>query len=212
MEQSTILKSYVDYLLSTGERPRNVYSFCEKIGIEEAQFYSFYASFDHIEQCVFTDIFNSTIALLTKSENFEQYDAKTKLISFYFTYFEQLTANRSLILHLLQAKQFDLRNLKKLSALRIAFKNMVNELPIEYFKVPDEKIQKLQTKGLSEMAWFQFLACLKFWIDDHSPSFEKTDLFIEKSINASFELIQNPPLENLLDFGKFLWKEKMTFN
>ena len=209
MEQSTILKSYVDYLLSTGERPRNVYSFCEKIGIEEAQFYTFYASFDHIEQSVFTDIFNSTIALMTKSENFEQYDAKTKLISFYFTYFEQLTANRSLILHLLQAKQFDLRNLKKLSALRIAFKKMVSELPIEYFKVPDEKIQ---TKGLSEMAWFQFLACLKFWIDDHSPSFEKTDLFIEKSINASFELIQNPPLENLLDFGKFLWKEKMTFN
>jgi len=38
MEQSTILKSYVDFLLSAGERPRNVYSFCEKIGIEEAQF------------------------------------------------------------------------------------------------------------------------------------------------------------------------------
>lgn len=211
MEQSAILKSYVDFLLSTGERPRNVYSFCEKIGIEEAKFYTFYASFDNIEQSVFTDIFNSSISLLSKSENFEQYDAKTKLISFYFTYFEQLTANRSLILYLLPAKQFDLRNLKKLSPLRAAFKKMVNELPIEYFKVPDEKIQKLQAKGLLEIAWFQFLACLKFWIDDNSPSFEKTDLFIEKSINASFELIQAPPLEKLIDFGKFLWKEKMTF-
>ena len=211
MEQKTIFKKYVDFLLSEGERPKNVFAFCKKLKIEESEFYVHYSSFEQIEQSVFTNLFDSTILLLQKSENFENYDAKTKLISFYFTYFEQLTANRSLILHLLGTNKFEVSNLKKLKTLRTAFKSMIQELPIEYFKIPEEKIQKIQEKGISELAWFQFLASLKFWIDDSSPSFEKTDLFIEKSIHASFELIQTPPLEKLMDFGKFLWKEKMSF-
>jgi ubiquinone biosynthesis protein COQ9 len=53
---------------------------------------------------------------------------------------------------------------------------------------------------------------LKFWIDDRSKSFEKTDLFIEKSINASFDLINISPLNSLVDFGKFIIKEKISMN
>ncbi len=212
MNKEKILKSYVDFLLKEGERPKNIYSFCQKLKIEETSFYAFYASFEQMEQSVFTNLFDSTITLLNKSENFENYDAKTKLISFYFTYFEQLTANRSLVFLLLKEGKFDLNNFKKLNPLRKEFIQMINSLNIEYFKVPEAKIQKLQEKGLAEMAWFQFLSALKFWMDDQSPSFEKTDLFIEKSIHASFELIQTPPLEKLMDFGKFLFKEKMKFN
>jgi hypothetical protein len=50
---------------------------------------------------------------------------------------------------------------------------------------------------------------IKFWLDDSSAAFEKTDLYIEKSVNASFDLLNTIPLESVLDFGKFLVKEKM---
>jgi hypothetical protein len=50
---------------------------------------------------------------------------------------------------------------------------------------------------------------IKFWVDDVSPAFEKTDIFIEKSVNASFELMNVAPLNHLIDFGKFLFKEKI---
>ena len=45
--------------------------------------------------------------------------------------------------------------------------------------------------------------------DDDSADFEKTDLFIEKSIAASFELAHTKPLKSVVDFGKFLFKEKI---
>jgi hypothetical protein len=65
---------------------------------------------------------------------------------------------------------------------------------------------------MQESSWIQFLFTLKFWLDDNSPSFEKTDLFIEKSVKASFDLMQIAPMESLIDFGKFLFKEKMHHN
>ena len=61
---------------------------------------------------------------------------------------------------------------------------------------------------ISEGAWIQFLAILKFWIDDTSKSFESTDILIEKSVNTVVDLLNTKPLESLLDLGKFLWKEK----
>jgi hypothetical protein len=53
---------------------------------------------------------------------------------------------------------------------------------------------------------------MKFWLDDTSPSFEITDIFIEKSVKASFDLINTTPLKSIIDFGKFLYKEKMQSN
>jgi ubiquinone biosynthesis protein COQ9 len=53
---------------------------------------------------------------------------------------------------------------------------------------------------------------LKFWMEDESPAFEKTDIFIEKSVKASFELMNITPIESLIDLGKFLYKEKIQHN
>ncbi len=50
---------------------------------------------------------------------------------------------------------------------------------------------------------------MKFWMDDSSPALEKTDIYIEKSINTAFELMNVAPLDSLIDFGKFLFKEKI---
>jgi hypothetical protein len=53
---------------------------------------------------------------------------------------------------------------------------------------------------------------LKFWIDDTSPGFEKTDIFIEKSVNTSFDVLNVAPIRTLIDFGKFIFKEKIQMN
>jgi hypothetical protein len=45
-------------------------------------------------------------------------------------------------------------------------------------------------------------------LKDTSPNFEKTDLFIEKSVKASFEILEALPVQSVLDLGKFLWKER----
>ena len=72
------------------------------------------------------------------------------------------------------------------------------------------KITKKPVKLISEGVWVQFLFLMKFWLNDDSAGFEKTDMAIEKSVNTVFDVLDNTPLESIIDFGKFLWKEKMV--
>ena len=100
----------------------------------------------------------------------------------------------------------------QLSILRSNFKKFIAEITTDEVRIEQEKIQKFQEKGMQESAWIQFLFTLKFWLEDGSPNFEKTDIFIEKSVKLSFELMNVAPLNSLIDFGKFIFKEKMQKN
>ena len=46
-------------------------------------------------------------------------------------------------------------------------------------------------------------------MDDDSDQGEKTDIFIEKSINTGLELLNTQSLNNIIDLGKFLYAEKI---
>ena len=100
---------------------------------------------------------------------------------------------------------------KNWTELRKHFKQFIDTLDIEKIDLKQEKLIEFQEKTMSEMAWLQFLFTLKFWIEDTSLSFEKTDIFIEKSVNTSFDLMDIVPLKSLIDFGKFVWQEKASF-
>ena len=134
---------------------------------------------------------------------------KNKMLSFYFTFFEILTANRSYVLQALKIDRNPLKNLVQLTSLREAFKEYVSEILTDDYRLEQEKFQKFQEKALQESAWLQLMMTIKFWIEDSSAAFEKTDIFIEKSVNASFELMNVAPMNHLIDFGKFLFKEKI---
>ena len=97
----------------------------------------------------------------------------------------------------------------QLSGLRNSFKNFLTEIISDDFRIQQEKLQNFQEKAFLEASWIQLLLTLKFWLDDSSPSFEKTDIYIEKSVKASFELMNITPIDSLIDFGKFIFKEKI---
>ena len=59
------------------------------------------------------------------------------------------------------------------------------------------------------MVWGQFLFLLKFWMEDGSPGFEKTDILIEKSVSTGFALLDSSTLSSVFDLGKFLFQEKV---
>jgi len=103
----------------------------------------------------------------------------------------------------------ELKNLMQLSSLRNSFKNYVAGIISDEYRIKQEKFQNFQEKAIQETSWIQLLLTLKFWLEDSSPAFEKTDLYIEKSIKATFELMNITPLDSLIDFGKFIFKEKI---
>jgi hypothetical protein len=99
--------------------------------------------------------------------------------------------------------------LKSLKKFRNQFKSFIVDIIESDTSVKNDKITRITQPVFSEGAWIQFLFLLKFWMDDTSKGFEKTDVLIEKSVNTVVDLLDTKPLESLFDLGKFLWKEKM---
>ncbi|SHN14828.1 DNA-binding transcriptional regulator, AcrR family [Flavobacterium xinjiangense] len=204
-----IVSMYMDYVLENSEKPKSVYHFTKLNNFSETEFYSFFGTIESIEKEIFKIFLDKTVELLNKNPDYENYDMKSKMLSFYFTFFEILTANRSYVVMVLNENNNQLKKLTQLSGLRSSFKKYITDIISDDYRVQQEKLQNFQEKAIQETSWVQLLLTLKFWLDDSSPSFEKTDIYIEKSVKATFELMNIAPLESLIDFGKFIFKEKI---
>ncbi|MEN9907017.1 MAG: hypothetical protein RLZZ540_158 [Bacteroidota bacterium] len=207
--KESIVSMYMNFVLERNEKPKSVYLFAKLNGFEETEFYNFFGNLESIEKEIYNQFFEKTIELLHKDNNYESYDMKSKLLSFYFTFFELLAANRSYVSMSLNEGKNQLKSLLLLSGLRTNFKKFIGDITTDDIRIQQEKIQNFQDKAIQESAWIQFLFTLKFWLEDGSAAFEKTDIFIEKSVKLSFELLNVAPINSLIDFGKFIFKEKM---
>ena len=208
ISKSDIISWYMEYVLDHGKQPNSVLSFAKANNFEEAVFYQFFGSFDAIESGIFTAFFHNTHDILEKSEEYESFNSRNKLLTFYFTFFENLTANRSYVVYALDKKKDHLKSYRALRELKKVFTEYIEDLDIESIDFKEKNLDKIQSRGIQETAWVQLLVTMKFWLEDTSPSFEKTDIFIEKSIKASFDLIDTAPLKSIIDFGKFIFKER----
>ena len=86
--EQNIIKAYMHHILQEGNKPKNVYLFAQLNNAEEADFYKHFSSFEAIEKEIFNTFFKETIKLLNKDEDYATFEAKDKLLSFYFTFFD----------------------------------------------------------------------------------------------------------------------------
>jgi hypothetical protein len=210
INKENLVALYMDAVLDHNEVPQSVYSFAKMNHFEESEFYRFFGSFEALEAAIYELFFEKTMKTLDKSKEYKNYDAMNQLLSFYFTFFGNLTANRSYVSKSLQMEMGGLNQMKKLKTLRKKFLNFIDELDLGVIDIKNKRIDDIKDSVVNESYWIQMLVTLKFWLDDDSADFEKTDLFIEKSIAASFELANTKPLKSVVDFGKFLFKEKIS--
>lgn len=210
MTKDEIISLYMNYRLENNKKPASVYELTKANNKEESEFYAHFGTLESVERAIFGIFFSNTKDLIEKDSNYNDYESKDKLLSFYFTFFELLKANRSYVVLSLKEHSNTLKNLEQLSELRQLFKIYIESIITQDHYSKQEKLQKIQAKTIPETAWIQMLFTLKFWLEDASPALEKTDLFIEKSVKLSFDLMQIKPLESLVDFGKFIFKEKIN--
>jgi len=207
VDDNQIISLYINSVLENNEPPKNIFLFCKQNNIEESEFYSFFGSFDAVKQTVWVKFFENAVEAISKEPSYHSFTNKNKLLTLYFTLFEILTLNRSYILYSLKDNKEGLKNLRDLKLFRNHFKDFIVTLLKSESSEKHQKVAKVTEPVFSEGGWLQFLFILKFWIDDSSKGFEKTDIVIEKSVNTIVDLLDTKPLENLFDLGKFLWKE-----
>ncbi len=207
-----IISFYMDFILENDKEPSSIYKFSKANNFEESIFYKYFNSFETLEKHIFNAFYNHTIKALEADKAYATYDSRTKLLSFYYTFFEMLTANRSYVLYALNKHKNELKSIRMLSKLKESFGHYISSLEINTIDFKQEKLEKIQHKTIRESGWIQLIITLKFWLDDTSSSFEKTDIFIEKSVNTTFDLLDTKPLQSIIDLGKFIYKEKINMH
>ncbi len=205
-----ILTAYMDYVLEHEKMPKTVYKFAKDNKMSEQEFYQHFGSLESLRKDVWNTFFTMTMDVAHKNEEYAHFSNREKMLTFFYTFFELLTLNRSYVLFTLQENQHMMSKMEQLKGLRKHVKGFAKELIQERNENKTNLLLERSETIYSEGAWIQMLFLMKFWMDDDSAGFEKTDMAIEKSVNTIFDVFDNTPLDAVLDFGKFLWKERMA--
>lgn len=209
INQDKIFELYGDYILNHGERPKNIYRFAKDNEFEEKDFYDYFSSFEQIEKLMLVNLFDKSVKLASEVNSSEEITSKEKLLNVYFIFFENMTMNRSLVLMILGNEK--LHSAKISNHLKETHRDFIRTMDFndwELIKKAKEDVKNFHEKAREEALWLHLVSAIEFWKKDTSPSFEKTDIFIEKTIDTGFELMDNEPLRKVVDLGKFLFKEK----
>jgi len=207
--RTKILSAYIQHVLETGKEPASVFKFAQSIKIKEEEFYNFYTSFQGVKSGVWDQIFDQTIAMMEGQEVYKTYSAKEKLLSFYFTWIEELKKNRSYLLALYQGHGGFKKSMpEEFKSFKRKFKDFSTEIVLEGKETEQIADRAFISDRYEDALWLETLFIFQYWLKDASPSFEKTDVAIEKSVNLAFDLMGKSAVDSLLDFAKFLYQSK----
>lgn len=209
--EEKIFELYTDYILSHGEQPKSIYQFAKENRFEEQKFYDFFTSFDQLEKQILVKLFSKSLELVNEVNNGDGMTSKEKLLNVYYIFFENLTMNRSLVMMILGNQKLPLsKNLLSLKKIHQEYIKTLDFSSWEILENAKENIKNTHEQIRENVLWLHLVSAIEFWKNDSSPAFEKTDIFIEKTIDTGFELMDNEPLRKVFDLGKFLWKEKFN--
>lgn len=204
ISRDDIKEAYIRHYLEDGGEPASVYKLAAALGISESVFYDHFGSFQGLERAIWSDYMDEALEILEKDAGYESFNVREKLLSFYFTHIQQMRNHRSFILgqfkHVKPGPDLP-AFLRDYQSRFTSYAQALIKEGIESGEIADRKYLSDQYyRGF----WVQLLFVLKFWVDDDSPGFAKTDAAIEKAVNLSFDLIGRGPFESMIDFAKFV--------
>ncbi len=207
METKEIIQNaYIDYVLTHNKKPASVYVFAKDNAMAEEEFYKYYGSFDSIEADVWKHFFNKTITEIKLQEVWQQYSSREKALSFFYSFFELLKTRRSFVVYSMQHFTKSALIPKPLKYAKDIFETFSIEIIQQGLESNELADRRFISDKYKNAIWLQLMFVLKFWQNDNSAGFEKTDEAIEKGVNVTYDLFQRTPLDNLFEYGKFLTK------
>ena len=204
-----IINGYMEFELLNGRKPHSVLELTKKLKITEASFYKVFPNLEVVQQSIPFQAINLTLERLDEDPQYEEFSAREKILSLYFTLFEELEKNRSYYLF----KYNDFKNAPTQIKDWSLFLTKMNER-IEYILEEAKQSEEIKNRPYignhySKGYKLVFSYLFRVWLKDDSAGFSTTDAAIEKSVNLSFDMLGVGPLDALIDFGKFALKTKV---
>jgi len=208
VQKDKIVNEYKLHLLRNAKSPVTVYVFCEDTNISEEEFYSYFNSFKSLEKYIWNSFFEEIVIAFSVDDEFAEFTAHEKMLSFYYALIEKYKQNRSLLtLRFLELNFTDIRPWF-LESFRKSFNNWLSEILQLAGDSNEINVRPLLTSAYEEAIWMQFLYITKVFVDDESKDFQITEMAIEKTCALVFELLRQASIDLLIDFIKFAYQNK----
>ncbi len=203
-----ILDAYKAHVLTEGEKPKSVYKFCLDNNITETDFYDHFGSFEAIDRNLWKGFIHRTVEKLQSDSAFAEFSSRDKMLTFYFALAETLKMNRSYILLSMQQHKRPELLPDFLKDFKTSFEVFTSQVVNDGIAKSEIAKRPLLDKRYPQLFWVHMSFFLLYWKADSSKAFERTDVFIEKSVNLAFDLIGKGAIDSALDFVKFLYQQK----
>jgi hypothetical protein len=201
-----IRQEFIAYTTQNNKTPESIFKLSQQMGCSEQDIYQHCASCNSIKKLIAKDFFNTAIERLHNDESSKNLGAREKLLSVLFMWIEELTKVRSFIF------------IAYGTCLLSTTHSLVKDNKAEFFKFFSTIWEQAKTENeihenpiSKRIAPYLFLkhACsiVYFWLKDTSPSFQKTDILIEKSTHFLFEFFRGGVSNGAVDLSKFFLKE-----
>jgi hypothetical protein len=206
-----LLQAYIDHVLEEGKPPASVFKFCRSLEVPEKDFYQLLSSFPALEGQVWASWIDQTTAAISASPEWAGFNARQRLLTFFFAFFERAVEHRSFLLarfpcpkQRLTGEAASIAGLKRRFE---AFTESTLQHGVETGEIASRgPLNRLYAPALTELV----LGAIEFHIRDDSAGFERTDAFVEKTTLLAFDLLHRSVLESAVDLVRFVAQRPVT--
>jgi hypothetical protein len=200
-----ILEAYIRYLGGHGQPPVTVTRFCQDNGFDEISFFKEFASFDALEGAFWGGIVSDVMEAVEAGTEWNGFAARERYLAFLYAFIEQSLNHRSMLLLRLKGVS-PFTRLPALRKMEVRFKEFADTVVSHGFSTGEIADRGLLRSFYPNALYMHFRGVIQFNLQDDSEGYERTDLYIEKTVKLVFELIRSQPIDSAFDLGKFLFR------
>ena len=210
--EEEIMTAYMEYYVATPSESITDEDFISNKHIDSKAFITLFTDTNTVEERIWSYMMQSSITTVENDLNPEMQGIDNKLLSLFFTFFQNLAFNDTYFKKQLKERKNLLQKNRLYSGMKTFFqsylKNLHQSISCNTTKMGGETVESILTFGFVNSYWTELILLIEFWNTDDSDGYEKTDIAIEKTLKATQEIRSIEPLKSVIDLGKFIWKER----
>ena len=201
--RARIIEAFSDTLRETGNPPETVFGFCKRLDLPEREFFREFASLHAVESAYWEQNIHRVILSVESGAEWAEFDARQRLLSFLYAFFEDSLNHRSVMLSRL-AKLGPLARPDFLRGFESRFKAFGKGIVAQGIASGEIAERGRLSVLYPEVLYLHLRGVIDFNLRDESRGYERTDAFIEKTVAVAFDLLRTQVFDSALDLARFL--------
>lgn len=198
-----ILELYIHHWREYAKAPESVYRFCTDLEISEKDFFQIFSSFDAVDDAYWKKQIDDVIWAVSSRVEFDNFNARQKMLTFNFAYLEKSLEIRSLFL-LRFSKLNPTCRPSWLKGYESSFHAFAQLLLNQGMQSGEIASRSTLSRAYPSALYLAFRSAIQYQLKDTSAHFEKTDVFVEKTFTLAFDLMATQAIDSAFDLAKFL--------